>query len=59
MKHCYVLHFFNSNLGFLVDPIKLRTFVVNHLTLTEPKSYLILCSLNAVGPVADIAANVL
>ena len=45
--------------GFLIYPIELREFIVQHLALAEPESDFLLCVLDAVGAVADIAADVL
>ena len=43
----------------LVDPVELCVLVVNHFTFAKPQPNLVLRGLNAVGAVADVAANIL
>lgn len=47
-----------SHLWLLVDPVELSRLVALDLTLLEPESNLLLGVLDAVGTVADVAANV-
>ena len=44
---------------FLIDPVVLSHLPALDLLLVEPQSDLLLRRLNCVGPVANIAANVL
>lgn len=46
------------NLGLLVDPVELGSLPADELTLLEPESNLLLGVLDAVGAVADVAADV-
>lgn len=48
-----------DNLRLLVDPVLLGVLVLDDLTLAEPKGDLLLGVLDAVGAVADVAADVL
>jgi hypothetical protein len=47
-----------ENLWLLIDPVELSGLVCLDLTLLEPESDLLLGILDAVGAVADIAADV-
>src|ERR1700712_5763397 len=47
-----------GNLWFLIDPVVLGGLVCLDLTLLEPESDLLLGVLDAVGAVADVAADV-
>ena len=47
------------HLGLLIDPVELAGFVLDHLTLLEPQSDLLFRILDAVGAVANVAANIL
>lgn len=58
--------FLSSNLGYrytdlnlLVDPLSLALLVVLDLVRLEPEGDLLLGTLDAVGAVADVTANVL
>lgn len=46
------------NLGLLVDPVELGSLVADQVALLEPESNLLLGVLDAVGAVADVAADV-
>jgi hypothetical protein len=48
-----------EQLSLLVDPVELALLVADNLTLLEPESDLLLGVLDAVGAVADVAADVL
>ena len=43
----------------LIDPVVLSELVLKHLVLAKPQSNLFLRTLDSVGAVADVAANVL
>ena len=43
----------------LIDPVVLSQLVLKHLVLAKPQSNLFLRTLDSVGAVADVAANVL
>ena len=47
--------------GFLllIDPVVLSQLILKHLVLAEPQSNLFLRTLDCVGAVADVAADVL
>ena len=47
-----------NNLCLFVDPVELGRFVAGNLLGLEPQGDLLLSVLNAVGAVADIAADV-
>lgn len=47
------------NLSLLVDPVELGLLVGDELVLVEPEGDLLLGVLDAVGAVADVAADVL
>lgn len=47
------------NLGLLVDPLSLALLVLLELGSLEPEANLLLGALDAVGAVADVAADVL
>jgi len=46
------------NLWFFVDPVELGVLVVDNLIWSEPKINLLLCVLDTVGTVADVAADI-
>ena len=48
-----------SVLGLLVDPVELRGLVADKILVLEPQGDLLLGALDAVGPVADVAADYL
>lgn len=48
-----------EHLRLLVDPVELAVLVANDLTLLEPESDFLLGVLDAVGAVADVAADIL
>jgi hypothetical protein len=48
-----------EHLSLLVDPVELAVLVADDLTLLEPESDFLLGVLDAVGTVADVAADVL
>lgn len=48
-----------EHLRLLVDPVELAVLVADDLTLLEPESDFLLGVLDAVGTVADVAADVL
>jgi hypothetical protein len=45
-------------LWLLVDPVKLGALVADHVAILEPESDLLLGVLDAVGAVADVAADI-
>ena len=47
-----------GSLWLLVDPVKLGRLPADDIALTEPESDLLLGVLNAVGSMADIAADI-
>jgi hypothetical protein len=47
------------NLWFFVDPVELGVLVVDNLIWSEPKINLLLCVLDTVGTVANVAADIL
>lgn len=51
------VHSFN-HLCLLVDPVELGRLVAGNLLRLEPQSNLLLSILDAVGAVADVAANI-
>lgn len=56
---CYFYPAPGECLGLLVDPVELAVLVGDNLLLLEPEGNLLLGALDAVGAVADIAANIL
>ena len=47
-----------ANLSLLIDPVELSRLVGLNLLRLEPESNLLLSALNAIGAVADVAANI-
>jgi hypothetical protein len=47
------------NLCLLVDPVELAVFVLDDLSLGEPQGNLLLGILDAVGAMANVAADIL
>jgi hypothetical protein len=48
-----------NDLWLLIDPVKLALLVFDDLALGEPQCDLLLCVFDAVGAVADVAADIL